>query len=556
MKKQLFFSREGVKYVVLTMIVAFLTMLAACGEEDTDVEAADDGDVEDELIAVEQLTNWYAQAEQGGQFAAHMMGFYEENGLDMTIQAGGGGVSNTQLVASGQVDFGMGSSDEILLAREEGIPLVAIAGIFQQSPQALMFHKGQDIEYFTDLNGRDVYISPGFIDGHVHYNDPGRESWEGFSTGTAAAAAGGITTIIDMPLNSHPSVTSSFELNRKRRAVFGKAYVDYGFWGGVTSENCRNQKVLLEQVETGVIGLKGFMSDSGIVDFPYLRREDLHEVMAFCGETKTLLALHAESQETLENYAPLQNKSRQSFLSSRPEEAELSAIEQIIENALHYHTPVHVVHVSSPTGIKMLHEAKHAGADITIETCPHYLLFDEDDFIREGPVLKCAPPLRNKKKVEQLWELLADGLIDIIGSDHSPCPPHMKQSGMSDIRKAWGGIQGVQFGHKLLLSESRKRGIPLSTVIPLMTENPASRFLPYDIQGKIVPGNLANLSIYHLEEETIHQSDILFKHKASPYVGMKTTGGFTKVMLHGETVYQKVDGVTYPLGKELTYEAK
>ncbi|ADH98110.1 allantoinase AllB [Salisediminibacterium selenitireducens] len=393
----------------------------------------------------------------------------------------------------------------------------------------------------------DRLVVPGFIDPHVHFNDPGRRIWEGIDTGSKAAVAGGITTFIDMPLNSHPSVTNGHLARDKKKAIEGRSHAHYGLWGGITRTNCRDQGALDAQLDAGVIGFKGFMSESGIEDFPYLDRDALREAMGYCGEHRVTLALHAEAEAVLERYRHLSGPDPASFLASRPPEAEWQALDWIIEDALRFQTAVHVVHVSTADGVRMLHEAKMSGADITIETCPHYLLFTDTDFIKKGPLLKCAPPLRPLSEQEALWQTVADGLVDIIGSDHSPCPLEMKEAGNDDIRNAWGGIPGVQSGHAALLSEAVKRGVPLETVLPMMTDAPARRFFPERQIGRIAPGFAADLTLLSKSSHTITEKELLNRHPYSPYTGLTVDMTVSGVFLGGVHIYQSGKGIKSPL---------
>ena len=402
----------------------------------------------------------------------------------------------------------------------------------------------ESAEQITDATGR--LVVPGFIDPHVHFNDPGRRTWEGIATGSKAAVAGGITTFIDMPLNSHPSVTNGALARGKTDAIQGRSHAHYGLWGGITRTNCRNHRSLDEQRHEGVLGFKGFLSESGIDDFPYLDRDALREAMGYCGEHHVTLALHAEAESVLNRYRHLSGPDRASFLASRPPEAEWQALDWIIEDALRFQTAVHVVHVSTADGVRMLHEAKMSGADITIETCPHYLLFTDTDFINEGPLLKCAPPLRPLSEQEALWQMVADGLVDIIGSDHSPCPPEMKAAGNDDIRNAWGGIQGVQSGHTALLSEAATRGVPIETILPMMTAAPARRFFPERKTGQIAPGFDADLTLLTNISHTITEKELLHRHPYSPYNGFSLDRTVTGVYLKGTRIFEAGKGVTAP----------
>ncbi|GAE32049.1 allantoinase AllB [Halalkalibacter hemicellulosilyticus] len=393
-----------------------------------------------------------------------------------------------------------------------------------------------------------AYVFPGFIDVHVHFNDPGRCDWEGFPTGSTAAVAGGVTTVVDMPLNCHPSVIDMITLKNKQNHLRGRSYCNYGLWAGITANNVHQEKELEQMALAGIVGFKGFLSESGIEDFPYLDEASLSSAMKYCAQLNTVLALHAEWENDI---APLEKRLRaagrtdvRAFLESRPVEAELSAINRVIEIAGKYGTKIHVVHVSHPEVVALLQQAKASGIDVFIETCPHYLLFHEEDFIQQGPVLKCAPPLRSRDSVEGLWECIDRGWIDSIGSDHSPCLPSMKDRGKENIWLAWGGIQGVQFGNQAFISEGVRRQLSLSKLVPLLTSNLASRFDLLKNEGEISEGKQANFVIYQTQRtKYVRKDDLLFRHKFSPYVGMEFQGEIQATIVNGSLSYEREKGM-------------
>ncbi|PYZ94741.1 allantoinase AllB [Salipaludibacillus keqinensis] len=415
-------------------------------------------------------------------------------------------------------------------------------------------HAERDHPVLLDVKG--AMVLPGFIDPHVHFNDPGRADWEGFPTGSSGAAAGGITTVFDMPLNSHPSANTSTVLNKKKQALQGRSYTNYGLWAGMTADVVDHEKELEAMIDCGVVGFKGFMSDSGIDDFKRLNRSALFQAMKFCAQSNSLLALHAEWEETLSRSSYLQKQSPRSFLDSRPVKAEMDAVKLAMEAAAKYGTKVHIVHVSHPDVVDIIQTAKKSGVDATLETCPHYLLFNEEDFIREGPLLKCAPPVRDSESVEGLWDRIGAGQIDFISSDHSPCPPSMKLAGVKDIRDSWGGIQSVQFGTTAFLSEAKKRGLSLSNVLPLLTSNISKRFPPLQTQGEIKVGMEAHFAIYEPAQVTlIEKQDILFRHNYSPYVGKQIEGRISHTIVHGEVVFDRPFGMIGPfVGRDICAE--
>lgn len=398
---------------------------------------------------------------------------------------------------------------------------------------------------FIDACG--CIVVPGFIDAHVHFNDPGRMDWEGIETGSRAAAIGGTTTIFDMPLNCSPSVINMKNLSNKREYLTSKSYIDYALWGGMTGDNVYNNEEL-SQMSEGIISWKVFMSDSGIDDFPFVAPEQLKQAMKIAAEQKKILALHAEWPEEINSLTAFYKKQngmneRNAFLASRPISAEEQAVNFALESAAKYGTAIHFVHISSPRVIEQIQQAKKSGINVTVETCPHYLIFDEEDFLKNGAILKCAPPLRPREEVEGLWECISNGWIDTIGSDHSPCLFSMKNT--PSIWDAWGGIQGVQFTWLALLDEALKRKIPLKKVIPLGTFNVADRFGIAENKGRIKPGLDADLVLVSLDETTIADpQSIAFRNPYSPYENKTFLLKVKKTMLRGKVIYDDQIGVS------------
>lgn len=402
-------------------------------------------------------------------------------------------------------------------------------------------------ETSTIIDAGGCIVVPGFIDTHVHFNDPGRTDWEGFETGTRAAAIGGTTTIFDMPLNSSPSVTNLEVLQKKREHVSTLSYIDYTFWGGMTADSLKNKEELAEMSKE-VIAWKAFMCESGIDDFRFVSLEDLQTAMQFAKDHDKVLALHAELEnEIRRNTIFYKNRKemdeRLAFLASRPLSAEVMAVSSVLEMAAKYGTAVHFVHISTKKAVELIQEAKGSGVNATVETCPHYLLFDEEDFVKTGALLKCAPPLRSRIEVEGLWECLNNGWIDTIGSDHSPCLFSMKTT--ASIWEAWGGIQGIQFTWLALLDEALKRNIPLKQVIPLGTSNPADRFGIARKKGRILPGLDADFVLLRLDETTqADKKSFAFRNPFSPYENRTFLLKVKKTILRGKVIYDDQIGVT------------
>lgn len=460
---------------------------------------------------------------------------------------------NQLLIKNGQV-FWKGSFSAMDIIVNEGEIKELVFSNRRYTVKETFFHKV--------IDAKDCLVLPGFIDSHVHFNDPGREDWEGFETGSKAAGAGGITTVFDMPLNSSPSVVNSTILAEKKKHVQARSTIDFGLWGGITSSNVQNELELKVMKQMGIVGFKAFLSESGIKDFPYLRKRELKEAMEITKRLGCILALHAEDNvSVIKNTSRLlgnRRNDRRAYLESRPQECEDIAVQNVLLLVEETRASVHFVHVSSPMAIEKINEAKQKGFDVTVEICPHYLLFDEEDFVRVGPTLKCAPPLRNRKTIEKLWGSVKSGMIDIVGSDHSPCLYSMKNDGNKSIWESWGGIQGVQYGFPFFIDESLKRGIPLDDILPLLTSNVAGRFGLLGRKGEIDVGYDADFTIINPHRSTkVKSSSTLSKNKFTPYENMTTKISIEATVLRGSVVFEKNQIVGEPgKGKELISSIK
>ncbi len=390
----------------------------------------------------------------------------------------------------------------------------------------------------VDLQGKALL--PGLVDDHVHFNEPGRAQWEGYRTGSMAAAAGGVTTIMDMPLNSTPPTIDRKQLALKREAVRSQAVVDYAHWGGLVDNNLSEMADLHAD---GVIGYKAFLSNSG-VDFERLNDDVLYAGLIKSAELGNLIGVHAENEYVTALLGRQMQDSgrtdRRAWFEARPPFTELEALQRACFWAGVTGGNLHIVHVTLADGMRAIAEAKRKGAHVTSETCPHYLFFDEEDFVRIGPAAKCAPPIRSRAEVEALWECVLAGLVDVIGSDHSPCTWDEKAKGMENIWKAWGGISGVQTMLPALLTEGvHKRGLPLTSLVKMTAANPARLFGLAPHKGAIRPGADADLVIVDLEREwTLTPEQLLYKNKQSAYVGYAFKGWVERTLVRGQTVYR------------------
>lgn len=387
-----------------------------------------------------------------------------------------------------------------------------------------------------DADGR--YIFPGILDAHVHFNEPGRADWEGIATGSAALAAGGGTVFFDMPLNSEPPVLDAAGLREKRRLAEEKSCTDFALWGGLTPGNLDQLAGLRD---AGAIGLKAFMCNSGIASFANVDAKSLREGMKRAAKLGLLVAVHAEDDALAAKLtAEIKAKGRtdaRAWLDSRPVEVELAAIRTALELAGETGCALHVVHVSSPEGIALIADARNQRVDVSAETCPHYLLLNDKDVARLGPLAKCAPPLRDEKRRKALWADLRAGDIQTVGSDHSPSRPEMKDS--ANMFAVWGGIAGVQHGFELLFSACDKTAVKdLPMLAAVLARNVARRFRIDDRKGQIAAGRDADFSLIELgKARTIHADDLWTRHRISAYVGERSRARITHTFVRGKPVY-------------------
>jgi allantoinase len=394
------------------------------------------------------------------------------------------------------------------------------------------------------IDAGGLIVLPGVIDAHVHFNEPGRADWEGWEAGTRGAAAGGVSTVLEMPLNAHPPTTTVAAFDEKVVYATRSALVDFGLWGGLVPHNLDNLDNLDRLYHRGLIGFKAFMSHSGIDDFPRLTDGMLAIGLKAAARLGAIVAVHAESQRLLDQTATEQTAERLSWGRARPPEAEVEAIRQLI-GAMRDAGPnvrAHVVHVSCAAGLAEVDSARRNGVAITAETCPHYLAFTEDDFERIGPPLKCAPPIRDARTRDALWDEVLAGRVDLIASDHSPCPAADKHQGDDDIRRAWGGVAGIQATLPVLLTDGvHARGLTLERVAHLTATSPAQLFGLFPRKGAIAVGADADFALVDLEQRwTFEARDLQTRSGVSPYLGREFRGRVVRTIVRGRTVF--VDG--------------
>jgi len=386
----------------------------------------------------------------------------------------------------------------------------------------------------------EAVVMPGLVDTHVHINEPGRAEWEGFVTATRAAAAGGVTTLIEMPLNSIPATTSREAFSVKVAATEGRLTVDVGFWGGVVPGNVPELRSLYE---AGVFGFKCFLVPSGVPEFAAVNEADLREALPVLSSLGAVLLVHSELpgpiEEALAEVRGDDPRRYTTWLKSRPRAAENEAIALLIRLSREFDVHVHVVHLSSSDALGYLRQARAEGAKITVETCPHYLTFTAEE-IRDGATeFKCAPPIRRRTNREQLWRALADGSIDLIATDHSPCPPAMKCRETGDFLRAWGGISSLELSLPVMWTEARQRGAGIPQIARWISEGP-SRLAGLSRKGAIAVGCDADLVVwdpdaeFRLDAGALHQ-----RHKLTPYAGRKLRGVVQTTFLRGQKIYDR-----------------
>jgi allantoinase len=388
----------------------------------------------------------------------------------------------------------------------------------------------------VDATGKFVF--PGLIDAHVHFNEPGRAEWEGIASGSAALAAGGGVAFFDMPLNSEPPVLDATRLREKRVLAEEKSCVDFALWGGLTPLNLDKLAALRD---AGAIGLKAFMSNSGIESFPRVDERTLREGMKRAAKLGMVVAVHAEDDALATAFTAEQKtkgaKDARAWLASRPVEVELAAIRTATELAGETGCALHIVHVSSPEGVELVEDARNQRVDVTAETCPHYLLLNDKDVAKIGAAAKCAPPIRDEKRRAALWAEVRAGRIHTIGSDHSPAPAELKTS--ADFFEIWGGIGGVQHGAQLLLSECADTADKdLPRFAGLLARNVARRFR-LERKGEIAPGFDADFCLLEFgPARRIEAEELWTRHRISAYVGRKNRARITDTFVRGQAVYR------------------
>jgi len=391
--------------------------------------------------------------------------------------------------------------------------------------------------------GQDSVVMPGLVDTHVHVNEPGRTEWEGFATATRAAAAGGVTAIVDMPLNSIPATTTSAALTAKLAATNGKLAVDVGFWGGVVPGNTNE---IAKLWDAGVVGFKCFLVHSGVDEFPNVSESDLLQTMPELARLGATLIVHAELPGPIESAccastdaaADADARNYDTFLRSRPREAENAAVELMIRLSRETGCRIHIVHHSSADALRMLRQAKASGVPLTIETCPHYLHFAAEDIRAGATEFKCCPPVRERANREQLWDALRDGTIDMVVSDHSPCPPELKLPVQGDFMKAWGGISSLQLRLPIMWTEARARGFELTQLAEWLCAAPARQVGWGRQKGSIRVGSDADLVIWNPDRQfRVAPEMIHHRHKLTPYAGEVLKGVVEKTFLRGQIVY-------------------
>lgn len=401
---------------------------------------------------------------------------------------------------------------------------------FNEEITAINFNKATDAEDFGN-----AVIMPGVIDVHVHINEPGRTEWEGFETATQASAAGGSTTIIDMPLNASPVTTTLDAFNQKLEASKGKMNVNVGFYAGLIPGNAPHLEAL---IQAGVVGVKCFLTHSGIDEFPNVTDKDLDEAMPIIAKYNIPLLAHCELYDTeVDSDFDNNPKSYQHYLASRPKKWENDAVALMIRMCRKHNCPVHIVHVASAEALSQIEAAKKEGLPITAETCTQYIFFNAEDIPDANCIYKCAPPIRERANNEQLKQAFVSGVLDFITTDHSPAPPNIKEMESGNLKKAWGGIAGIQF----LLTASwtaLKNTMSLEQFIPLVTSKPA-HFIKANKKGKIQIGNDADLVIWNPDETVcVKPEDIFFRYKISPYIAQNLNGKVLETIVNGETVFQ------------------
>ncbi len=419
--------------------------------------------------------------------------------------------------------------------------LISRINSFDDAPSGVPLHDAQN-----------SIVMPGIVDTHVHINEPGRTEWEGFSTATRAAAAGGITTLIEMPLNSIPATTTAAGFREKLAAAAGKLWVDVGFWGGVVPENTSELQPLWE---SGVFGFKCFLVPSGVEEFAHVTAADLRAAFPVLAKLKVPLLVHAELPGPIAQAAKKISGSDiqrySTWLASRPRAAENEAIELVLKLAHEFDARLHIVHLSSSDAIPTLQEAKSKGQPVTVETCPHYLTFDAEKIADGRTEFKCAPPIREKDNREKLWAALVDGTIDFIATDHSPCPPAMKLLETGDFLNAWGGIAALELSLPAIWTEASSRGYAVPRLAEWLCSGPA-RLAGLERKGTIEVGYDADFVIWNPDGRfSVDPAKLSQRHKITPYAGRELLGLVETTFLRGRKIFDRGELSHSPLGQIL-----
>jgi allantoinase len=388
----------------------------------------------------------------------------------------------------------------------------------------------------TEINIGKKVLMPGIIDPHVHINEPGRTDWEGFHTATRSAAAGGITTLVDMPLNAEPVTTTADAFDKKAAAAEGQLHVNCGFWGGIVPGNVPEIEKLINK---GVLGFKAFLTHSGIDEFPNVSESDLHLAMPIIARHHLPLLVHCELTTNVQPAPVTNEQSYKNYLSSRPGQWEDDAIALMIRLCEQYQCRVHIVHLSSAGSIEQIKQARQKGLPLTVETAQHYLYFNAEEIPDAQTAYKCAPPIREKENNEQLWQALQDGIIDFVATDHSPAPPAMKEISSGNLMKAWGGIASLQLALPVLWTAARKRNIPVTSIAKWLCENPAVLPGLQKSKGRIAKGFDADFVVWDPDKSFRVTTEALHhKHKITPYSNQELYGVVEQTWLAGELIFE------------------
>jgi len=401
----------------------------------------------------------------------------------------------------------------------------------------------------------EAAILPGLVDSHVHINEPGRTEWEGFRTATRAAAAGGYTLLVDMPLNCLPTTTSVAALEAKRKAASGQCHVDWMGWGGVVSDN---QEHIEDLAAAGVPGFKCFLIHPGIDGFTMVTERELRAALPHVARTGLPLLVHAELPEPVDaatrRLAGADWSKYATYLQSRPDEAELSAIQLMISLCREYHFRLHIVHLSTSKALDMLRAAKSEGLPVSVETCPHYLHLSADKIPNGQTLFKCAPPIRGRENCEELWQGLQDGVIDLVATDHSPCLPEMKRLDERNFRTAWGGISSLSLSLPVMWTEASDRGFTLVDIARWMTEGPSRLAGCESHKGRIAKDFDADFVVFEPEAVFVATEDHLrYRHRVSPYLGEKLRGVVKATYLRGNCIFTDGEIPGEPGGREVRH---